>query len=68
MVFADRDPSLMLRFAAVYATTYVLNVGILRALEATGVHVLVVQAALVLPIAALSFSLHRRFVFHRETP
>ena len=68
VVFESRDRSLLLRFAAVYAVTYVLNVGALRALEATRVHVLVVQAALVLPMAAVAFSLHRRFVFQRVTP
>lgn len=66
VVFASRDRSLLLRFASVYAVSYVLNVAILRAFEATRVHVLVVQAALVLPMAALAFTLHRRFVFRRE--
>ena len=66
LVFESRDRSLLLRFAAVYAVTYLLNVGILRALEGTGVHVLVVQAVLVLPMAVVAFALHRRFVFRRE--
>jgi putative flippase GtrA len=66
LVFESRDRSLLLRFAAVYATTYVLNVGALRALEATRQPVLVVQAGLAFPMAAVAFALHRRFVFHRE--
>jgi putative flippase GtrA len=65
LVFERRDPSLIYRFATVYAVTYLLNVGILRALEGTRVHVLVVQAVLVLPVAVLAFVLHRRFVFRR---
>lgn len=66
LVFESRDRSLLLRFAGVYAVTYVVNVGALRALEATRIHVLAVQAVLVLPMAALAFALHRRFVFRRE--
>ena len=66
IVFESRDRGLLARFAAVYAITYVVNVAALRALEATRVHVLIVQAALVLPMAALAFALHRRFVFRRE--
>lgn len=70
VVFASRDRSLLLRFAAVYAVTYLLNVGILRALESTRVHVLLIQAALVLPMAAVAFTFHRRFVFRKvvESP
>jgi putative flippase GtrA len=68
IVFESRDHSLVYRFAAVYGITYVLNVGILRALEGTHVHVLVIQAALVLPMAVVAFVLHRRFVFRREAP
>lgn len=66
VVFGSRDPTLLLRFVAVYGATYLLNVGVLRLLEASRVHVLVVQALLVLPLAWVSFALHRRFVFARE--
>lgn len=65
LVFKSRDRSLIFRFTTVYVITYVLNVGALRVLLATGVHVLAVQAALVLPMAAVAFVLHRRFVFRR---
>jgi membrane protein implicated in regulation of membrane protease activity len=41
-------------------------VGVLRLLEAGRLPVLAVQAVLVLPLAGLSFLLHRRFVFARE--
>lgn len=66
IVFESRDRSLIFRFTAVYVITYLLNVGILRALEWTQVHVLVIQAGLTLPMATLAFVLHRRFVFRRE--
>lgn len=66
LVFASHDRSLIFRFTAVYAFTYLLNVGILRVLEGTGVHVLVIQAVLVLPIAVVAFVLHRSFVFRRQ--
>lgn len=63
IVFGSRDPSLIVRFVAVYAFTYVLNVGILRTLQVERPSVLAVQAALVLPFAAVSFVLHKWFVF-----
>jgi putative flippase GtrA len=66
LVFGSRDRWLLWRFTGVYAFTYVLNMAVLRALESTRLHVLIVQAVLVLPMAAIAFVLHRRFVFHRE--
>jgi len=65
IVFGSRDLSLIFRFIAVYGVTYFLNVGALRALEASRLDVLVVQALLLAPMAAVSFLLHQRFVFER---
>ena len=67
LVFGSRDASLLLRFLAVYGLTYVLNVAVLRMLEAPRVDLLALQALLMLPLAGVSFVLHRRFVFVRET-
>jgi putative flippase GtrA len=66
IVFGSRDPSLVFRFVAVYVVVYLMNVVALRVLEANRAGVLAVQAVLVLPLAALSFVLHRRFVFRRK--
>ncbi len=66
LVFERRDHSLIFRFVGVYAATYVLNVGALRLLAGGPLHILAIQALLVLPMAAVSFALHRRFVFGRE--
>ncbi len=66
IVFGSRDPSLVFRFVAVYGITYVLNVAALHVLQADRLNVLAVQAVLVLPLAAVSFLLHQRFVFGQE--
>lgn len=65
LVFGKRDPSLIVRFLGVYGVTYLLNVGALRLLHAE-IEVLVAQAALVLPLAGVSFLMHQRLVFGRE--
>jgi putative flippase GtrA len=65
IVFKSRDPSLLFRFMGVYGVTYVVNVGALRLLQGRA-DVLLVQAGLVLPMAALAFLLHQRFTFTPE--
>jgi putative flippase GtrA len=65
IVFKSRDPSLLFRFVGVYGVMYVVNVGALRLLQGKA-EVLLVQACLVLPMAALSFVLHQRFTFGAE--
>lgn len=65
LVFGSRDPALIVRFFAVYGVTYLVNVGALRVLEATRLHVLASQALLLAPLAVLSFVLNQRFVFER---
>ena len=62
---------LMVRFVAVYAVVYVVNVAALTALQhvAIGSYRLdpyVAGIVLVLPIALLSYALMRRFVFARD--
>lgn len=66
IVFKNGDPTLLFRFLAVYAVIYLLNVGALRLAEGNGLGVIPVQAFLLLPTAALSFVLQRRFVFASE--
>lgn len=66
LVFGSREPWLIFRFVGVYGATYVLNVAALRLLAGGPLDILATQALLVLPMAGLSFALHRRFVFGRE--
>lgn len=63
IVFGSRDPALLFRFVAVYAITYVVNVGLLRLTEGGPLGIVAIQAILLLPMAALSFVLQRRLVF-----
>ncbi len=63
LVFGSRDPTLIFRFVGVYVATYLLNVGALRLLQGGALDVLHAQALLVLPLAGVSFVLHRGLVF-----
>jgi len=63
LVFRSRDNTLIAKFFAVYGVTYLIGVLLLKAFKALGVHVLVTAAVTLLPMAALSFLLMRRFVF-----
>ncbi len=63
LVFRSHDNTLIAKFFAVYGVTYVIGVLLLKAFKALGVHVLVTAAMTLLPMAALSFLLMRRFVF-----
>jgi len=65
LVFRSHDNTLVAKFFAVYGVTYIIGVLLLKAFKALGVHVLVTAAVTLLPMAALSFLLMRRFVFGR---
>jgi putative flippase GtrA len=62
-VFGNRDPSRLLRFFGVYGIAYVVGVLLLRLSEILRIDVLLAAAALALPMAALSYTLNRLFVF-----
>ena len=64
IVFKNKDNRLILRFFGVYLFTYLLSIGLLKVFDFYGVGSLVAGAIIVLPIAFLSFSLHRKFVFN----
>jgi putative flippase GtrA len=66
IVFKNGDRSLLVRFVAVYVMTYFVNVGALRLAEGSHLGIVMTQAFLLLPMAALSYVLQRRFVFGRE--
>ncbi len=64
IVFMNKDNRLILRFFGVYLVTYLITIGLLRVFDLYGVSSLVAGAIIVLPVAFLSFSLNKKFVFH----
>jgi putative flippase GtrA len=67
LVFGSRDNSLLVRFFGVYATTYVLGVLWLRVSTAYQWNVLIAAAVMMPPMAVLSYTLNRLFVFVPST-
>ena len=63
LVFGNRDNTLLLRFFGVYAITYVLGVLCLRVSTAYQWDVLIVAAVMMPPMAVLSYTPNRVFVF-----
>jgi putative flippase GtrA len=63
LVFRSRDNRLLGRFVGVYVFTYAANLVGLWALQKAGLDAYWSGAALLLPMALLSFALQRRFVF-----
>ena len=63
LVFCSRDNGLLVRFFGVYAVTYVLGVLFLRVSTAYQWNVLVASAVMMPPMAVLSYTLNRVFVF-----
>jgi hypothetical protein len=57
------DNTLLWRFVGVYAVTYLVNVACLKVFDIYKVNILFAGALLVLPVAALSFLLQKKFVF-----
>lgn len=63
IVFRSRDNRLIVRFVAVYAVVYVVNLMGLKALSITGIDMYYGAAALILPMAMLAYLMNKRFVF-----
>jgi len=66
IVFNSKDWRLIFRFFAVYVITYFINIGLLNLFASFGVGSYLAGAIILLPVAFLTFSLHRRFVFRRS--
>jgi putative flippase GtrA len=64
IVFRNKDNRLISRFFGVYLFTYLLTIGLLKVFDFYGIGSLVAGAIIILPIALLSFSLNRKFVFN----
>lgn len=66
IVFKSSDNRLIFRFFAVYAVTYLLNVAGLWLLKGFQLDMYRAGAVMLLPMAVVSFMLHRKFVFHES--
>lgn len=66
IVFKNRDNKLLFRFVAVYCVTYTVNVGCLRIFALYDANMYVAGLVLVVPVALLSYTLLKRFVFGGE--
>jgi putative flippase GtrA len=63
LVFKSSDNSLIFRFFAVYAVTYLINVAGLKILSIINIDMYIAGAVLLLPMAVVSFIFHKGFVF-----
>ena len=63
LVFKNGDNRLIFRFIVSYVLTYFINLGCLNALALYNVNKYVAQLILVFPIALISFTLFKKFVF-----
>lgn len=66
LAFQSHDNRRIVRFAFVYVIVYLLNVTGLKLLSALGMAPYLAGAALLLPMAALTYLLHKRYVFHHD--
>ena len=65
LVFGSHDFSLVLRFLAVYAISYVVGIALLGWAERHGISVLLAAAVLAVPMGFFSYTLQRLLVFRR---
>ena len=65
-VFRNTNNRLIFKFCGVYALTYALNVLGLKLSNALHVNLILAGAVLTLPIAAISFTLLKFFVFQKS--
>lgn len=62
-VFRNRNNKLIFKFIGVYLVTYLITIGTLKGLALCGIGNLIGGAIIVLPIALLSFTMNKKFVF-----
>ena len=67
LVFKNKDNRLIFGFFGVYLITYFINIGLLTIFHHYGVSILVAGAIILLPVALISFSLNKKFVFRGTT-
>lgn len=66
IVFKNSDNNLLFRFVAVYFVTYVVNVGCLRIFALYHANMYIAGLVLVVPVALLSYTLLKKFVFRGD--
>lgn len=66
IVFNNSRNALLIKFIGVYGITCVLNILFLRVFEQIKFNMYYAGAVLVLPMAVLSFTLNKKFVFKPE--
>jgi putative flippase GtrA len=67
IVFKNGSNKLIMRFIAVYALLYLLNISGLKVLDMAGItNKYISGGILLLPLAMLSFLLNKKFVFNRN--
>jgi putative flippase GtrA len=67
IVFRNKSNRLILRFSGVALTIYLLNIGLLKIFTLYNINSLIAQAIIILPLAATSFLLLRKFVFQSSS-
>jgi putative flippase GtrA len=63
IVFKNHDNGLLVKFGAVYCVTYLVNVGFLKIFSLFNANMYLAGAIMVIPIALLSYTLLRKFVY-----
>lgn len=66
MVFKNSKSRLIIRFIAVYAVIYCLNVVFLKMLSLWNVNMYLAGLALLFPMAFVAFLMNKYFVFHEK--
>lgn len=66
IVFNNSKNSLLIKFIGVYGITCILNIIFLRCFEMINFNMYFAGAILVFPMAVLSFTMNKRFVFKPE--
>lgn len=65
LVFKSHDNALIFRFISVYVVTYVMNVFGLKFFDSYGVDMYLAGFLMIFPTTAVSFTLHKCFVFRK---
>ncbi|RKP50862.1 GtrA family protein [Trinickia fusca] len=66
LVFRSHSNKLIFRFVGAYCIVYATNLSLMKAMLMIGVNTYMSGAALLLPMAALSFFLNKKFVFKHD--
>jgi putative flippase GtrA len=66
IVFRNDSNCLLLRFIAVYTVTYILNIMGLRIFDYFNFDMYLAGALILIPLAIISFVLHKTFVFRTK--